>query len=131
MRGPLGASRSACVDLEIGEVTRLCVVTDSGAACKSDAFWRLVQSRPELEHIRTRHYAPETNWVVERFNESLKYEHLYRCEIDQAATQTEEGEAFLELYNRVGPHESLGRRRHHAMHRADPRLFQALSLQHP
>lgn len=118
-----------CVDLETGELERLRVVTDNGAAFKSDAFWRLIQSRPELEHIRTRHYAPETNGVVERFNESLKYEHLYRCEIDHAATLAEEVEEFLELYNRVRPHESLGWRQPHAMHRADPHLFEALSLQ--
>ena len=29
----------------------------------------------------TRHYAPETNGVVERFNQSTKYEHLYRHNI--------------------------------------------------
>ena len=35
----------------------------------------------ELRHVRTRHHAPETNGVVERFNGSPKYEHLYRLEI--------------------------------------------------
>lgn len=64
-----------CVDLETGEIERLRVVTDNGAAFKSDAFWRFIESRPYLEHIRTRHYAPETNGVVERFNQTLKYEH--------------------------------------------------------
>lgn len=70
-----------CVDLASGEVARLRVVTDDGAAFKSDSFWRFVTSHPCLEHIRTRHYAPEANGVVERFNRSLKYEHLYQREI--------------------------------------------------
>jgi putative transposase len=120
-----------CVDLESGELTRLRVLTDNGAAFKSDSFWRFVTSHPCLEHIRTRHYAPETNGVVERFNQTLKYEHLYQRETDQAATLAEEVESFLTLYNEVRPHESLGQRQPLAMHRADPHLFQALSLQHP
>jgi putative transposase len=120
-----------CVDLESGELTRLRVVTDNGAAFKSDAFWRFIESRSCLEHIRTRHYAPETNGVVERFNQSLKYEHLYQHEIDQAATLAEEVEAFLALFNEVRPHEALAWRQPLAMHRADPHLFQALSLQEP
>jgi hypothetical protein len=35
--------------------------------------------------IRTRHYAAETNGVVERFHRSLKYEHRYQHGIDNAA----------------------------------------------
>jgi transposase InsO family protein len=33
--------------------------------------------------VRTRHRAPKTNGVVERFFGSLKYEHLYRLEIER------------------------------------------------
>jgi len=83
-----------CVDLETGELTRLRVVTDNDAAFKSDAFWRFVESRPCVEHIRTLHYAPETNGVVERFNQSLKHEHLYQREINHAATLAEEVAVF-------------------------------------
>src|SRR5665647_1629384 len=35
---------------------------------------------------------PETNGVVERFSQTLKYEHLYQREIDQAAAFAEEVE---------------------------------------
>jgi transposase InsO family protein len=120
-----------CVDLETSELTRLRVVTDNGAAFKSDSFWRFVAAQPQLEHIRTRHYAPETNGVVERFHRSLKYEHLYQREISQAAELAEEVEAFLTLYNEIRPHESLGQHPPLAMHRADQHLFAALTLQEP
>ena len=120
-----------CVDLMSGEVTSLRVVTDNGAAFKSDAFWRYVTGHPCLEHVRTRHYAPQTNGVVERFNQSLKYEHLYQREIDQAATLAEEVAEFLVLYNEIRPHESLGLRPPLAMHCLDQHLFGALSLQDP
>jgi putative transposase len=56
----------------------------------------------------TRHHAPETNGVVERFNGSLKYEHLYREEIADVLALDEQVRAFRELYNWVRPHESLG-----------------------
>ena len=120
-----------CIDLESGELTRLRVVTDNGAAFKSDAFWRFIGGQPHIEHIRTRHYAPETNGVVERFHQSLKYEHLYQREIEQAATLAEEVAEFLGSFNEVRPHESLAWRQPLAMHRADPHLFGALSLQRP
>lgn len=120
-----------CVDLETGELQRLRVVTDNGAAFKSDAFWRFVESRPCVEYTRTRHCAPGTNGVVKRFNQSLKYEHLYQREIDHAAPLAEEVEEYLRMFNEVRLHESLAWRRPLAMHRADPDLFRALSLQEP
>jgi transposase InsO family protein len=73
------------------------------------------------EHIRTRHHAPETSGVVERFNRSLKYEHLYQREIEQAA----ELAADLSLDNRVRPHEALGQRIPLAAHRGDQHLLAA------
>jgi putative transposase len=97
-----------CVDLETGELFPVRIVTDNGAAFKSTQFARLIASRPHLEHIRTRHYAPQTNGVVERFNRTLKYEHLYREEIafpDELARQVD---LFVGLYNEVRPHEALG-----------------------
>jgi transposase InsO family protein len=52
--------------------------------------------------------APETNGVVERFNQSLKYEHLYREEIATVIGLAEHVEAYRELYNWVRPHEAIG-----------------------
>jgi transposase InsO family protein len=51
-----------CVDKETGEIAPLRIVTDNGAAFKSDAFRRFFLERPFLEHIRTRHYAPPDQW---------------------------------------------------------------------
>jgi putative transposase len=84
-----------------------------------------------LEHIRTRHYAPGTNGVVERFHRWLKCEHLYRREIANAVELAEDAESFLAAFNEVRPHDSLGQRIPLAIHRGDPHLFQAQSLQDP
>ena len=118
-----------CIDLESGELTRLRVVSDNGAAFKSDAFWRFIGGQSHIEHIRTRHYAPETNGVVERFHQSLKYEHLYQREIEQAATLAEEVAEFLRSFNEVRPHEALGQRIPLAVHRGDQHLFGASTVQ--
>ena len=57
--------------------------------------------------MRTRHHAPQTNGVVERFNQTLKYEHLYRHEIADVLELAEEAEAFQRIYNEIRPHEAL------------------------
>jgi putative transposase len=96
-----------CIDPRSGEITPLTIVTDNGPAYKSSDFLRFIAGHPELAHVRTRHHSPETNGVVERFNESIKYEHLYRLEIPDAMTLADEAEAYRLLYNEVRPHESL------------------------
>ncbi len=97
-----------CADPETGELHPLTIVTDNGPAYKSTDFLRFIRSRPELAHVRTRHHAPETNGVVERFNQTIKYEHLYRLEIPDAAGLMDEAADFVAVYNAVRPHESLG-----------------------
>lgn len=84
------------------------IVTDNGPAFKSAEFVRFIAGHPELRHVRTRHRAPETNGVVERFNGSLKYEHLYREEIADVLALDEQIRTYRELYNWVRPHEALG-----------------------
>lgn len=86
----------------------LTIVSDNGPAFKSADFGHFIARHPELRHVRTRHRAPETNGVVERFNRSLKYEHLYREEIADVLALDAEIRAYCELYNRVRPHETLG-----------------------
>ena len=85
-------------------------VTDNGAAFKATRFKTFIDSLAELRHVRTRHHAPETNGVVERFNSTLKYEHLYRLPIPDAATLMDEVAWFIEFYNTKRPHQTLGQR---------------------
>jgi transposase InsO family protein len=96
-----------CVDAATGEISPVTIVTDNGPAYKSAEFLRFIAGRPELLHVRTRHHAPETNGVVERFNQSLKYEHLYRLEIPDVLALVEAAEAYRDLYNAIRPHEAL------------------------
>lgn len=97
-----------CTDRETGVVTPVILVSDNGPCFKSAKFLTFIASHPELVHVRTRHYAPETNGVVERFNQSLKYEHLYRNEMATGQDLVDEIEAYREIYNRIRPHEALG-----------------------
>ncbi len=80
---------------------------DNGPCYKSADFARFIASRPELRHVRTRHYAPQTNGVVERFNQSLKYERLSRHEINDGQALVEQVEDFRHEYNALRPHEAL------------------------
>lgn len=96
-----------CTDPDTGEIEPVVIVTDNGPAYKSTDFLRFIAGRPELAHVRTRHHAPETNGVVERFNQTLKYEHLYRLEIPDVIALADEAEDFRHLYNTIRPHESL------------------------
>lgn len=91
-----------------GEISPCVLVTDNGPAFKSADFVHFIARHPELQHVRTRHRAPETNGVVERFNRTLKYEHLYREEIADVLELDAHVRAFRELYNWVRPHETLG-----------------------
>ncbi len=97
-----------CTDPATGELTPVIVVTDNGPAYKSSDFARFIAGRPELTHVRTRHHAPETNGVVERFNQSLKYEHLYRYEIANGQDLVDHVTEYCDTYNRIRPHETLG-----------------------
>jgi transposase InsO family protein len=96
-----------CLDPETGELQHVVIVTDNGAAYKSLGYARYIAGRTELDHVRTRHKAPETNGVAERYNETLKYEHLYRYEIRDVLELQERVEEFRTLYNAVRPHEAI------------------------
>jgi transposase InsO family protein len=106
--GPL---LEALTDPATGEIRRLKIVTDNGGAFKGATFARFIASRPELRHIRTRRKSPGQNGVRERAFGSLKYEHLYRLEIDDLPTLVREAEAYRQVFNHIRPHETLGGRR--------------------
>ena len=107
-------------------------MSDNSPAYESTGFLRFIRARPRslaLAHVRTRHHAPETNGVVERFNESLKYEHLYREEIADAQALGEAVERFRDIYNGIRPHEAIGFLTPLAVHLAEPNLFEGESVQ--
>jgi putative transposase len=120
-----------CLDPETGELHRLVIVSDNGPAYKSDRFQTFISSRPELAHVRTKHRSPETNGVIERFYESVKYEHLYRLEIPNGHALGQELELYRALFNEVRPHESLAFRTPLEAYLAlpEPNLFEAASVQ--
>lgn len=104
---------------DTGEVRPITLVTDNGAAFKSAQFARFLRSRPELSHVRTRANTPGQNGVRERAFGSLKYEHLYRLEIDDGQTLATEAEQYRQVFNHTRPHEALGLRRPADVHHED------------
>ena len=98
-------------DPETGDVRPVAVVTDNGGCFKSGRFARFIGEHPELIHIRTRAKSPGQNGVRERNFQSLKYEHLYRLEIDDGHDLATECERYRQLFNTVRPHQSLDGRR--------------------
>ena len=96
------------VDAETGEPRPIKIVTDNGGAFKGHAFAAFIASRPELVHIRTRRKSPGQNGVRERAFGSLKYEHLYRHEIETLADLARQAEAYRHVFNHIRPHEALG-----------------------
>lgn len=96
-----------CVDADTGEIVPLVVVTDNGPAMKSVAVARWFAARSYLAHVRTRHRAPHTNGVAERWIETLKYEHLYRHDIASGVELADSVADFIDEYNAVRPHQAL------------------------
>lgn len=96
------------VDRDTGILTPVVVVTDNGPCYKAGSFARYIRSRPEFEHVRTRHRSPESNGVIERWYQSLKYEHLYLQEIDDGPALAEHVLDYARIYNDERPHEAIG-----------------------
>jgi len=118
-----------CVHPATGELEPLVLVSDNGPAFKSTDFLRFVASQAHLAHVRTRYRSPETNGVVERFIQTMKYEHLYRLEIADAAALMEEIDFYVPFYNRSRPHQALDFAKPIEKHLEDPHLFSGESLQ--
>jgi transposase InsO family protein len=96
------------VDPDTGTIRRIKLVTDNGGAFKGHAFAAFIASRTEFLHIRTRRKSPGQNGVRERAFGSLKYEHLYRQEIETLPDLHREAEAYRQVFNTIRPHETLG-----------------------
>jgi len=93
----------------------------TAARFQGHAFAAYIASRPELLHIRTRRKSPGQNGVRERAFGSLKYEHLYRMEIETLPDLHREAEAYRQIFNHLRPHEARGFYRPIGIHR-DPAL---------
>ena len=97
-----------CAAPATGEIVPLVIVSDNGPAMKSTAVARWFATRAHLAHVRTRHPAPWTNGVVERWIESLKYEHLYRHHIASGPELADHVAAFTDTYNTIRPWRRTG-----------------------
>jgi transposase InsO family protein len=105
------------VDPDTGQPRRIKLVTDNGGAFKGHAFAAFLATRPEFLHIRTRRKSPGQNGVRERAFGSLKYEHLYRMEIQTLQDLAREAEAYRQVFNHIRPHEALNLHRPIEVHR--------------
>ncbi len=111
-------------DKETGEIAPIIVVTDNGGPFRSFRFEAFITGRPELHHVRTRVRSPGQNGVRERAFGSLKYERLYREQIDDALELARHAEAFRVEFNTIRPHEALAWNRPLDVHsgRASPTI---------
>lgn len=115
----------AVTDHDTGELAPvLTIVTDNGGPFRSFTFEAFIAGHPELRHVRTRVRTPGQNGSRERGFGSMKYEWLYREEIDDALALIEQVEAYREDYNHVRPHEAIAWNRPAEVHTglADPTI---------
>jgi len=84
------------------------VLTDNGA-CYRAVVHALACRRLRIKHLRTRPYRPRTNGKAERFIRTLidgwAYGAVYRTSNERTAALA----GWLDWYNRLRPHRSLGR----------------------
>jgi Integrase core domain/Bacterial regulatory proteins, luxR family len=97
-------------DPDTGVIKPVAIATDNGPCFKSSKFAAFIDRHPELIHIRTRRKSSGQNGVRERAFGSLKYEHLYRHEIDDGHDLGLHAEAYRQLFNTIRPHQTLGGR---------------------
>lgn len=95
-------------DPDTGEIHKLRLVTDNGSCFKSAGFAIWIAAQRHLIHIRTRKKSPWTNGVIERFFGSIKYERLYRVDIDSVLDLQREAANYRIVYNTIRPHEGIG-----------------------
>jgi putative transposase len=115
-----------CINAATGEFEPVVIVTDNGPAMKSVAVAKWFAGRPHFEHVRTRHRSPHTNGVIERWFQSIKYERLYRHDIDTCADLVHHVDDFIVEYNTIRPHEAIGQGRPIDRYQADPTTQQEI-----
>lgn len=86
---------------------RVLLVSDQGPAMKSKAFRKYIQGST-FRHVLARGHHPQTVGMLERFNQSQKYERIYRREYTDPIDAEIDLEAYRVKYNTYRPHEALG-----------------------
>jgi transposase InsO family protein len=118
-------------DRQTGELRPVALVSDNGPCFKSRRFAAFIDKHPELIHIRTKRKSPGQNGVRERAFGSLKYEHLYRHEIDDGHDLGLHVERYRQLYNQVRPHQTLAGRRPLDVHQEAIKDHQTIKSNEP
>ena len=96
------------VDEATGELLPvLTIVTDNGGPFRSFTFEAFIATHPEIRHVRTRVRTPGQNGSRERGFGTMKYEWLFREEIDDGLQLVDQIGAYRHDYNHVRPHEAI------------------------
>jgi transposase InsO family protein/transposase len=85
------------------------LLTDNGNAYRSTVH-ALACRRLRIKHLRTRPYRPRTNGKAERFIRTLVHGWAYGAVYRTSAERTAALAGWLDWYNRLRPHRSLGRK---------------------
>lgn len=86
---------------------KVLLVSDQGPAMKSKTFRKYIQTSI-FRHVLARGHHPQTIGMLERFNQSQKYERIYRREYTDPIDAELDLEAYRIKYNTYRPHEALG-----------------------
>lgn len=96
------------VDLETGQIMPVVtIVTDNGGPFRSFRFEAFIAGHRELHHVRTKVKTPGQNGSRERGFGSMKYEWLFREEIEHGLSLVEQINAYRADYNHIRPHEAI------------------------
>jgi transposase InsO family protein len=82
------------------------VMTDNGAAYRSDAF-RCACHELGIRHLRTKPYTPRTNGKAERFIQTALREWAYATAYRSSAQRTQALKTWIHHYNWHRPHSAL------------------------
>jgi len=85
------------------------ILTDNGS-CYRAAVHALACRRLGIKHLRTRPYRPRTNGKAERFIRTLVNGWAYGAVYRSSSERTAALGGWLDWYNRLRPHRSLGRK---------------------
>lgn len=86
---------------------KVLLVSDQGPQMKSKTFRKYIHGSI-FRHVLARGHHPQTIGMLERFNESQKYERIYRREYEDPIDAELDLEVYRIKYNTYRPHEALG-----------------------